>query len=389
MSAQRELKVAVLGAGGTIAPAIVRDLAESDEVSGMLLLDLDEARAAEVADRHGKGKAKARRANARGTNSDHDSVARAIGRCDVLVNSASYRVNLDAMRACLDAGCHYLDLGGLYWMTGRQLGLGADFEAAGLLAVLGIGSSPGKTNLMAARAVRELNPAAPGRGAEEAAGGDVESIHIAAGGRDLEAPAGFSIPYALQTLIDEITLKPIALRGGKPVEIPPLTDGGRVDFGPPIGAVETIQTLHSELRTFGASFDCRNASFRLALEPKLLEKLRGLAHCSPERVARKSKRAVPPSTKTVAVHLIEAAGAGSEVRVRCLTKPSRRWRLGGGIVSTASPAAATVRLLARGEITARGALPPERCLDPDAMFAELERRGSEFEVEVGEGVVAG
>lgn len=371
---QRELKVAVLGAGGTIAPAIVRDLAESDEVSGMLLLDLDEARAAEVARDQGGGKAKAKRANARGAASDHDSVARAIGRCDVLVNSASYRVNLDAMRACLSAGCHYLDLGGLYWMTGRQLQLRQDFEAAGLLAVLGIGSSPGKTNLMAARAAREL--------------GEVESIHIAAAGRDLEPPAGFSVPYALQTLIDEITLKPVALRGGKPVEIDPLTDGGRLDFGPPIGEAGTIQTLHSELRTFGDSFGCRNASFRLALEPKLLERLRSLANCSNERVARESKRASAPSAKTVAVHVIEAAGAGSEVRVRCLTKPSKRWRLGGGVVSTASPAAAAVRLLARGEIAARGAMPPERCLDPDAMFAELEKRGSTFEIETAEGVVS-
>ena len=373
-SRHRELKVAVLGAGGTIAPAIVRDLAESDEVSGMLLLDIDEARAAEVAKSQGGGKAKARLANARGAVSDHDSVARAIGRCDVLVNSASYRVNLDAMRACLSAGCHYLDLGGLYWMTGRQLQLSGDFEAADLIAVLGIGSSPGKTNLMAARAIRDLP--------------DVESVHVAAAGRDLEPPSGFSVPYALQTLIDEITLKPVALRGGKPVEIDPLTDGGRVDFGPPIGEAGTIQTLHSELCTFGESFGCRNVSFRLALEPKLLERLRSLASSSSERIMRESKRATAPSAKTVSVHVVEAAGSGSEVRVRCLTKPSKRWRLGGGIVSTASPIAAAVRLLARGEITARGALPPERCLDPEAMFAELEERGSTFEVEQTEGVVS-
>ncbi|HEX6116359.1 MAG TPA: saccharopine dehydrogenase NADP-binding domain-containing protein, partial [Solirubrobacterales bacterium] len=135
--AARELKVAVLGAGGTIAPAIVRDLAESDEVSGMLLLDIDEERAAKVAERHGGGKAKAKRANARGTASDHDSVTRAIQRCDVLINSASYRVNLDTMRACVETDTHYVDLGGLYWMTSRQLALSPQFEAAGLTAILG------------------------------------------------------------------------------------------------------------------------------------------------------------------------------------------------------------------------------------------------------------
>jgi hypothetical protein len=44
------------------------------------------------------------------------------------------------------------------------------------------------------------------------------------------------------------------------------------------------------------------------------------------------------------------------------------------------PAAAAVRLLARGSVTSRGALPPERCIDPEEMFAELEVRGCSFSV---------
>src|SRR5690348_8597372 len=131
---QGEISVAVLGAGGTIAPAIVADLAQSDEVKGMALLDLDPARAQAVADAHGGGKASAKEIDARSI----PDLASAIADSGVLVNTASYRVNLEAMQACLEAGCNYLDLGGLYWMTGRQLELGADFEHAGLLAVLGI-----------------------------------------------------------------------------------------------------------------------------------------------------------------------------------------------------------------------------------------------------------
>ena len=50
-----------------------------------------------------------------------------------------------------------------------------------------------------------------------------------------------------------------------------------------------------------------------------------------------------------------------------------RWR-------AASPAAAAVRLRARGSIARRGALPPESCIDPDEMFAELEARGVRFDV---------
>ena len=265
----------------------------------------------------------------------------------MLVNSASYRVNLDAMAACLEAGCHYLDLGGLYWMTGRQLELGPRFEGAGLLALLGIGSAPGKTNLMALRAVGEL-------------AGAVDSIHVSAAGRDLEPPAGFSVPYALQTLLDELTLRPVVLRDGAPDEIEPLAAGGVVDFGEPIGAADTIYTLHSELRTFGDSFGCREASFRLSLSPDLLSTLRELTQAPEAEIRRIAAEAVPPSSKTVSVHLVEASGGGRSVRVRAVTEPIERWSVGGGIVSTAAPAAAAVRLLARGRIEARGALPPER-----------------------------
>ena len=59
------MRVAILGAGGIIAPAIVRDLAESEEASDLLLLDLDESRAQAVADAHGGGKAARWRASTR------------------------------------------------------------------------------------------------------------------------------------------------------------------------------------------------------------------------------------------------------------------------------------------------------------------------------------
>jgi lysine 6-dehydrogenase len=366
-----EMRVAVLGAGGTIAPAIVRDLAESDEARDLTLLDLDQSRAEHVSSSYGGTKAQAAFADAR----DHASLSRAIEGRDVLVNAASYRVNLDAMSACLETGCHYLDLGGLYWMTERQLELGSEFERAGLLALLGMGSAPGKTNLMAAHAVREL-------------GGEVESVLVSAAGRDLNPPAGFSVPYALQTLLDELTMRPVVLRDGAPEEIEPLSDGGTVDFGEPIGVAETIHTIHSELRTFAESFGCREGSFRLSLSANLLSRLRELASAPEAEIRRAEAQAGAPSANTVAVHVVDAAGPRGRARVRAVTGPMEEWGFGGGVVSTAAPAAAAVRLLAGGRIEERGALPPERCIEPREMFAELERRGCVFQTTVQEEVPA-
>jgi len=355
------MRIAVLGAGGTIAPAIVRDLAESEEVTAMRLLDLDLRRAEEVATEHGGGKARARGADATG------DLAEQLEGMEVMVNAAAYRINLAAMRACLDASCHYLDLGGLYHVTAEQLRLAREFEQRGLLALLGIGSAPGKTNLLAARAVRELT-------------GDPVSISILAAGRDLDPPEGPSFPYALRTLLDEITMPPMALVNGRAKEMRALQAGPRADFGDPIGEAETIFTLHSEVLTFGASFDCPNVTFALSLSPRVIESLKELAGASEERIAQVARSASPPSANTVAVHVVEVVGSEAVVRARSVTTPHEDWGLGGGILSTASPAAAAVRLLARGSIGRRGALPPEGCIDPDEMFAELESRGVRFEV---------
>ena len=57
--------------------------------------------------------------------------------------------------------------------------------------------------------------------------------------------------------------------GQKATEIDPLTPGGSVQFGDPIGEADTIYTLHSELASFGRSFGCAQASFRLSLAPAL------------------------------------------------------------------------------------------------------------------------
>ena len=364
----RSLRVAILGAGGIIAPAIVRDLAESEEAAELLLLDLDEARAEAAAHAHGGSKARAQGVDAR-----DGGLARALEGVDVLVNSASYRVNLDAMRACLQAGCDYVDLGGLYRVTGDQLEMHAQFADAGLLALLGMGSSPGKTNVMAVRAVREL-------------GCTPERVDVIAAGRDLDPPGGPSYPYSPQTLVDELTMNPMAVRDGTAVALEPMSDGGEIHFPDPIGRGETLYTLHSEIRTFAESFGCTESSFRLSLAPAVLERVRSLLEASDAEIAAAAAAAVPSSAHTVSVHVIEASGPAGAVKVTAVTKPMEAWGIGGGIVSTAAPAAAAVRLMARGRIDATGAMPPERCVEPDDLFPELEKRSCTFRVEVREGV---
>src|SRR5947208_12251156 len=117
-------------------------------------------------------------------------------------------------------------------------------------------------------------------------------------------------------------MRPVVLRDRGPQEREPLADGGSVRFPEPVGEAATIHTPHSEIRTFGDSFDCADASFRLALEEGLLERLRELAQASDEQVEEEARMALPASAETVSVHVVEVAGASGRVlRCSAVTRP--------------------------------------------------------------------
>jgi lysine 6-dehydrogenase len=378
--------VAVVGAAGIIGPAIVATLAEHESVERILVLDVNEAGAREVAETHGGGKASAGALDIR----DRDRAVAALDGADVLLNSASYRVNLDAMEVALAANAHYLDLGGLFHVTREQLERDTDFREAGLLAVLGMGSTPGKTNVMASRAVELL-------------GDDVERIVVAAAGRDPDPPTGPLVaPYAIETILDELSMPTPVVRDGEVVYLTPMSDAGAVEFGPPAGPAPTIYTIHSEQATFAQSFGARNVSFQLSLNPAFLDKIRfvtdlGLAATEPVEVrgVRVTPRQVllallaqlpkaSPSHRAFGIHRIEAHGAeGGLAIVECVTSAVDRLDFGGGVLSTACPPAVVADMLCRGELAAHtGVLPSERCVPYGPLFERLERYGVRVREEV-------
>jgi lysine 6-dehydrogenase len=364
------MRAAVLGAGGTIGPALVRDLAESAEIETVTALDIRRERAAAVARDHGAGKATAGTVDAR----DPQALTLALDGVDVLVSAASYRTNVIAMDAALAARCAYVDLGGLYHVTLRQLQRAGEFEEAGLVAVLGAGAAPGKSNVMAMWAAEGLD--------------SVESVRCASAGLDEQPPEGLSTPYALRTLLDEVTMPPVIVDHGETIDLDPLTEGDAIAFPDPIGERRCIVTLHSEVATLPGALRAPSCSFRLGLEGRVLERLRELAAAPPEELPVP----VPPSPRTWSAQRVDVLGRrGGELVQRtatALTPPHEAWGLGGGVVSTASVAAATVRLLGRGRLPLAGVLAPEQALKPDELMGELERVGTVFELHTNSEVPA-
>ena len=287
--------------------------------------------------------------------------------CGLLVNAASYRVNLRAMDACSAAGCSYVDLGGLYHLTGDQLGRSEEFAERGLLAILGVGAGPGKTNVMAARAAAELD--------------QVEVVRCASAGLDADPPEGLSTPYAIQTLMDELTVPPVVVRDGTPTELDPMTDGGG-----PLSRSGGRARLAVHPALGGADLAVEPGSERVRLPPLARPGgARGAAR-SARHLARGDRPAAPGSA--LVADLLRPARGGARgprgcpptVTVTALTVPHERWGLGGGIVSTRlGRHGGRPPLRSGAHPQGRGAPPPESCLPFEKLAAELEPRGATFQ----------
>jgi saccharopine dehydrogenase-like NADP-dependent oxidoreductase len=279
---------------------------------------------------------------------DPASLRRALDGADVVVSAADYRLNLDVMRGALGAGAHYVDLGGLFHVTRQQLELDGEFREAGLGAILGMGSAPGKTNLLAAAGVGRL-------------GRDPVMMEIWAATRDpAAANHPFPAPYSVQTLRDELQMRPVVLRNGELEEVEPLSGEAERDFPDPVGRARGIFTLHSELATLPASFpSLREASFRLCLSPGLLEKLLALDESElPEPYTQ--------SSESVAVHEVELRGDSVRVVGTTVTR-------GGSAKSTSEPAARAAFELAEGRLAAPGVRPPETAIsNPESFLSALD-----------------
>ena len=135
------MKITVLGAAGKMATGAIRDLAESDEVTEMVLVDLKPCKplVEERAKRWCHNKASVVSADI----NDADNFRAAIRGSAALANCTTHHLNLKVMDACHAENVNYVDMGGLFHVAKKQLQLNSRWREKGLTAVLGMGSAPG------------------------------------------------------------------------------------------------------------------------------------------------------------------------------------------------------------------------------------------------------
>ena len=192
-------------------------------------------------------------------------------------------------------------------------------------------------------------------------------------GRDLDPPDGFSFPYALQTLLDELTLAPVVAarrRAGRGRAADRRRRGRlrRADRRPATRSTRCTPSC-SRSATASAAASAPSASRCRRRCWSACATLRGAPETRrSQRAAREAcrrRRGRCPCTSSTCRRRRARSGARGH-RAAGGVGPRRRHRLDRG-ARGGGGAAAGARADRR-----RGALPPERCVDPDEMFAELE-----------------
>lgn len=311
-------------------------------------------------------------------------------RVDTVVNCAWYQTNLAVMEASIKAGAHYTDLGGFFDTTLKQLQLDEKWKSAGINATIGLGSTPGLTNIAGAAGAAKLDK--------------VDTINIyCSWGNTLPVKEPGWPGYSIRTVMDEFTQEPIMWVDGKHVKQPVLSGETTVTMQEPIGKLTAYYVKHSEPATLGryVGKGCRNVTFRIGFPStdfatfKTLKSL-GFAETegiqfddtkiSPldyltamyQRAIAKSRHDTPPREEyEYDAFRIDVFGTRKEspatITYHIITwnDPER------GIPSardTSVPPAVVSQWQATEKIKEPGVFPPEVTVDPEPFFIEMGKR---------------
>jgi saccharopine dehydrogenase-like NADP-dependent oxidoreductase len=149
------MKVIVLGAGG-MGRYAATTTATFDFIDSLVIADLDRRAATELAAELGP------RASATGVDvTDPSGLVQLLTGADAVLNTVGpfFRFGPPVLRAAIQAGCHYLDINDDWESTEAMLAMHDEARQRGITAVIGMGASPGISNLLGVRALRELETA--------------------------------------------------------------------------------------------------------------------------------------------------------------------------------------------------------------------------------------
>lgn len=368
-------KFVVLGGYGIIGRIVVLDLFRTCKDCEIIVAGRDLEKAERLVKKFKSKRIKAKQINL----SNKKALVSLLKNSDVCINCVQYYLNLDIMRSCLEAKTNYVDLGGMFHMTKKQLKLNKQFKKINRLAILGCGATPGITNIMVSYGSKFFKK--------------INSVEILFADKDeTKYEQKFVLPYSFQTIIDEYTLKPAVFDNGKLKFAQPYSGikkySFKKEFGEKYKEIEGFYTLHSELATlpkFLENKGIKKIEFRVTFEKsfnEIIKSLIMLGFASKENIETTSKimdrLIINPKTKIKDAEILKTILYGGNNKKMILeTLTNSTLNISGGSYDTGIPCSIASQLIAKKEgiLEERGVYAPENVINPEIFFRELKKRG--------------
>lgn len=363
------MRIIAIGGAGDMGRVACETAVGDSAIDAVVVADLDANRAKSLADRLGP-KASWLELDL----NDAAALSAAVADADIVLNTAGpfFRYGRPVLEAAIRANSHYLDICDDWEPTLEMFELSKDATAAGITAIIGMGASPGLSNLLAAEAHRHLDT--------------VHTLYtVWRGGSGVPKapanPADVTVSAAMDHWIHNIAASIQVWQNGAFEEADALEEVV-IDY-PGIGSSTVWTCGHPEPVTLPLTFPEIRTSLNLMFaRPGMIEAARrvrdrvragelSVTEGSREFILAPNRRgpeagAVPdyPGLFGYAAGTKDGASARAAVSTHLMPE-------GEMGEATCIPLALAAGMLARGEITKTGVMAPESCIDPETLLGRL------------------
>jgi saccharopine dehydrogenase (NAD+, L-lysine-forming) len=376
------MNVALFGGAGAMGSSLVSKFNSLDCIDEIIVADRRINMARRLAHKFSE-KVSAEPTDASNENSI-STITRKADLAIALVPRTSDTLNI--MRACIDDGAHYMDLGPGTYCIFEMLKHTDSFRDSGLLALPCCGADPGISNVLAKHLSTKLDT--------------VQGIKIRDGAFVNKKGTKFSFTYSPQTFLRESSTHAIIYENGTFRRTQPLSREEDFEFPPPVGKQKVYLVEHEEPLTIPRFLGKKvgYVDFKLAVTRDTYDAVKALLKLgllSEEPVQVNGTKVVPLSVTLATLPpplvsgeidgyeclVVQAIGvsAGKKVTVTASVYMTHKDALSkhkqnATAFLTTTPPAVIVEMLAKGEISDRGVILPEM-MDPLPIMSKLKRAG--------------
>ena len=249
----RAIKVVQLGCGitGLVCAEHLEKYAKVDE---LVLADKQVDTARSMIKRLRSEKAVAQKVDA----GDPSQLKKVLRGCDLVVTSVPSEMNLKLLEATISAGTNYIDLTVPFELIPKLEEMDEKCKKAGVIALTGIGSDPGISDVFAVRAASKLD--------------EVHEIHIRdADNATCDEHEYFTL-WSPRDMLEELTMNAAVYENGSIRWLPPLHEAELFRFPDPIGQHPVYNTTHEETFLLPKFIEnVRRVDFKIVVQDNLVK----------------------------------------------------------------------------------------------------------------------